>query len=303
MDLNEVLTEVAKMLDRLIGKAVALRVVTGPHLWSVKADPGQVEQLIMNLAVNARDAMPQGGQLLIETRNAEIGVSDLGLRDGMQPGQYVMLVVSDTGVGMDSETQAHMFEPFFTTKEPGRGTGLGLALVYGVVKQSGGWTQVDSKPGKGTTFEIYLPRAEEAKAPAAASEMPGTLGAAPKGTETILLVEDESGIRELAGEFLRRQGYVVLHGRDGDDALRIAEGHEDLIHLLVTDMAMPNVGGKELAHRLRKVRPQIKVLFMSGYPDHPALAYGDASAQTTLLQKPFSMDTLAHKVRTLLDQK
>jgi two-component system cell cycle sensor histidine kinase/response regulator CckA len=302
MDLNEVLTEVAKMLDRLLGKNIALRVVPAPQLWPVKADPGQVEQLIMNLAVNARDAMPQGGHLLIETRNAEIGGSQSQLRDGVRPGQYVTLVVSDTGVGMDSETQAHMFEPFFTTKEPGKGTGLGLAIVYGVVKQIGGWTHVDSKPGQGTTFEIYLPRAEEAKAPAAVAKLLD-LTTVPKGTETVLLVEDEVGIRELAGDFLGGQGYMVLTAMDGNEALRIAEGHEDLIHLLVTDIVMPNVGGSELAKRLRQVRPQIKVLFMSGYPDHPALDGADIGAQTTVLQKPFSLDMLAHKVRGLLDQE
>ncbi len=304
MDLNEVLTEVAKMLDRLIEKNIALRVVPGSQLWPVKADAGQMEQLIMNLAVNARDAMPQGGQLVIETRNVEISGAHPRLRDGVQPGRYVMLIVRDTGVGMDSETQAHMFEPFFTTKEPGKGTGLGLPIVYGVVKQTGGWTHVDSKPGQGTTFEIYLPWAEETetKGPASEAGLQSDLAAAPKGSETILLVEDESGIRELAGEFLRRQGYMVLHAMDGNEALRIAGGHEDLIHLLVTDMAMPNLGGKELASRLRKVRPQIKVLFMSGYPDHPGLADGDAGGKTALLQKPFLLDTLAHKVRSLLDQ-
>jgi signal transduction histidine kinase/CheY-like chemotaxis protein len=302
MDLNEVLTEVAKMLDRLIGKSIALRVVPAPQLWPVKADPGQVEQLIMNLAVNARDAMPQGGQLLIETKNAEIGGAHFRLRDGARPGRYVALVVSDTGVGMDRETQAHMFEPFFTTKEPGKGTGFGLAIVYGVVKQIGGWTYVDSKPGLGTTFEIYLPRAEEAKAPAAVARILD-LTTVPKGTETILLVEDEAGIRELGSDFLQGQGYMVLTAMDGNEALRIAEGHEDLIHLLVTDIVMPNVGGKELAQRLRQVRPQIKVLFMSGYPEHPALATGDVGAPTTVLQKPFSLDALAHKVRSLLDQQ
>jgi PAS domain S-box-containing protein len=305
MDLNEVLTEVAKMLDRLIEKNIALRVVPGAQLWPVKADPGQVGQLIMNLAVNARDAMPQGGKLVIETMNAEVAGVHPRLRDGMQPGRYVMLIVSDTGVGMDSETQAHMFEPFFTTKEPGKGTGLGLPIVYGVVKQTGGWTHVESKPGQGTRFEIYLPWAEETetKGRASTSGLHADLAAAPKGTETVLLVEDESGIRELAGEFLRRQGYSVLHAVDGNEALRIAGGHEELIHLLVTDMAMPNLGGKELAQRLRQVRPQIKVLFMSGYPDHPGLADGDVGGPTTLLQKPFSLDTLAQKVRTLLDQK
>jgi PAS domain S-box-containing protein len=302
MDLNEVLTEVAKMLERLIGKNIVLRVVPAPQLWPVKADPGQVEQLIMNLAVNARDAMPQGGQLLIETKNVEIGGSHPQLHDGVRPGHYVTLVVSDTGVGMDSETQAHMFEPFFTTKEPGKGTGLGLAIVYGVAKQLGGWTHVDSKPGQGTTFEIYLPRVEAEKAPATAAKLLD-LATVPKGSETILLVEDEVGIRELATDFLQGRGYVVLNAMDGNEALKIAEGHEDLIHLLVTDVVMPNVGGKELAQRLRQVRPQIRVLFMSGYPDHPALAGGDLGLQTTVLQKPFSLDALAHKVRSLLDQE
>ena len=302
MDLNEVLTEVAKLLDRLIGKSIALSVVSTPKLWPIKADPGQMEQLIMNLAVNARDAMPQGGQLLIETKNAEIEGTYPNLRDGVRPGRYVTLIVRDTGIGMDRETQAHMFEPFFTTKEPGKGTGLGLAIVYGVVKQAGGWTHVESKPGKGTTFEIYLPPAEEAKDPAILAEVLGDPTTAPKGTETILIVEDEAGIREVAEDSLQRLGYKVLTAMDGNEALRIAEGHEDLIHLLVTDMVMPNVGGKELAQRLRQVRPEIKVLFMSGYPDHPALASADVGGQTTVLQKPFLLGTLAHKVRALLDQ-
>jgi PAS domain S-box-containing protein len=301
MDLNEVLSEVAKMLDRLIEKNIALRVGRAPELWPVKADPSQVEQLIMNLSVNARDAMPQGGQLLIETRNAEIGGAHPRLRDGVRPGRYVILVVGDNGIGMDSETQAHMFEPFFTTKEPGKGTGLGLAIVYSVVKQLGGWTHVESKPGQGTTFEIYLPRAEETAAPAEVSKILD-LTTVPKGTETILLVEDEAGIRELASDFLKGRGYTVFAAMDGNEALRIAEGHEDLIHLLLTDIVMPNIGGKELAQRLRRVRPQIKVLLMSGYPDHPALADADLDVQTTVLQKPFSLDMLAHKVRNLLDQ-
>ncbi len=302
MDLNEALTEVAKMLDRLIERNIQLRVEPAPHLWPVKADPGQVEQLIMNLAVNARDAMPQGGKLLIATQNEDIGDSHPRLCDGVRPGQYVRLLVSDNGLGMDSETRAHMFEPFFTTKDPGRGTGLGLAIVYGVVKQIGGWIHVDTKPGLGTTFEIYLPRAEAAKAPVAAAK-PFNLAAVPKGTETILLVEDEVGIRELVTDFLQGRGYMVLTAMDGNEALRIAEGHEELIHLLVTDIVMPNVGGSELANCLRKVRPQIKVLFMSGYPEHPALPSATVGTQTKVLQKPFSLDILAHKVRSLLDQQ
>jgi PAS domain S-box-containing protein len=302
MDLNEVLGEVAKMLDRLIEKNIALQISPAPQLWPVKADRGQIEQLIMNLAVNARDAMPQGGKLLVETRNAQIGGAHPRLRDGVRPGRYVILIVGDNGIGMDNETQARMFEPFFTTKEPGKGTGLGLAIVYGVVKQLGGWTHVDSKPGQGTTFEIYLPQAEETKAPATVDKILD-LATVPKGTETILLVEDEAGIRELASDFLSGRGYTVLTAVDGNEALRIAEGHEDLIHLLVTDIVMPNVGGKELSQRLRQVRPQIKVLFMSGYPDHPALASAELGTQSTVLQKPFSLDMLAHKVRGLLDQE
>ena len=301
MDLNEALAEVAKMLDRLIEKNIAVRVVPARNLWPVKADPGQIEQLIMNLAVNARDAMSGGGELFIETRNVEIGGDHRNLREGARAGRYVLLTVRDNGIGMDSETRAHMFEPFFTTKEPGKGTGLGLAIVYGVVKQLCGWTHVESQPGKGATFEIYIPRAEEANVPPPVDKILD-LATVPKGTETILLVEDEDGIRELATAFLQGRGYRVLSAMDGNEALRIAEGHEDLIHLLVTDIVMPNVGGKELSQRLRQVRPQIKVLFMSGYPDHPVLAGAGVDPQSTVLQKPFSLDMLAHKVRGLLDQ-
>jgi PAS domain S-box-containing protein len=300
LDLNAVLSEVTKMLDRLIEKNITLRVAFAPELWSVKADPGQVEQLIMNLAVNARDAMPQGGQLNIETRNIEIGGSHARLAEGIREGQYVLLMIRDNGVGMPPETQARMFEPFFTTKEPGKGTGLGLAIVYGVVKQVGGWVHVETKPGQGTTFEIYIPRAQEIKA-SSEPEKPIDLASVPRGNETVLVVEDEDGIRELATDFLRSRGYKVLTAMDGNEALRIAAGHEDLIHMLVTDIVMPNIGGSELAKRLRQVRPQMKVMFMSGYPDHPALSLGSLDSQTTVLQKPFSLDKLGHQVRSLLD--
>jgi PAS domain S-box-containing protein len=303
LDLNEVLTEVAKMLDRLIEKNIALQVTPSPSLWPIKADPGQLEQVILNLAVNARDAMPQGGQLIIETKNVEINSASPRIHSGGLAGKYVILIVSDTGKGMDAETQAHMFEPFFTTKEPGKGTGLGLSIVYGVVKQTGGWTHVESKPGVGTTFEIYLPRAEEASLLAPTPAARRELRTLPKGTETILLVEDEDGIRALATEFLCGQGYSVLHAMDGNEALRIADGHEDLIHLLVTDIVMPNLGGKELAHRLRQLRPEIKVLFMSGYPDHPALNPEAGEQPEAILQKPFLLDALACKVRSVLDQE
>jgi PAS domain S-box-containing protein len=302
LDLNEVLSEVTKMLDRLIGKNIALRVAPSPSLWPVKADPGQLEQVILNLAVNARDAMPRGGQLTIETRNAEISGAHPRVHNGVLAGKYAMLIVSDTGIGMDAETQAHMFEPFFTTKEPGKGTGLGLSIVYGVVKQTGGWTHVESKPGQGTIFEIYLPRAEEATVPATTTATRKEARTVPKGTETVLLVEDEEGIRDLTSEFLCAQGYTVLHAMDGNEALRIADGHEDLIHLLVTDIVMPNLGGKELAHRLRKLRPQMKVLFMSGYPEHPALSSESGDEPEAILPKPFLLDALACKVRSVLDQ-
>ena len=303
MDLNEALTETGKLLDRLIGKNIALRLAPATGLWTIKADPAQIEQLIMNLAVNARDAMPQGGDLLIETRNVDIEKSQSQTPAERRSGQYAVLVVKDNGVGMDRDTQAHMFEPFFTTKEPGKGTGLGLAIVYGVVKQLGGWIQVESKPGQGAKFEIYLPRAEQPKAEPEDEDSRGDLTKVENGTETILLVEDEIGIRELAYDFLQAHGYKVLTAADGNDALRIAEGHEDLIHLLVTDVVMPNVGGKELAKRLRQVRPEIKVIFMSGHPDHPALADEDLAAHSTILQKPFYLDKLAHKIRGLLDQR
>ncbi len=304
LDLNLVVTEVAKMLGRLITNHIELRVMLALEIGCVKADPGQIEQIILNLAVNARDAMPQGGELVLETKNVQVGEAHARNRDGVPPGKYVMLAVTDTGVGMGSETQAHMFEPFFTTKEPGKGTGLGLATVYGVVKQMDGSICVRSEPGKGTTFEIYLPyveRAAEKEAPG-----PGTrtaLAAAPDGTETVLLVEDQEGIRDLVQEFLQRKGYTVLHAVDGDDALRIAGAHNEQIHLLVTDVVMPNIGGQELARRLTPLRPQMKVLFMSGYPEHASRGEEAVDRNVPVLLKPFLLDTLARKVRSVLDDR
>jgi len=304
LDLNLVVTEVAKMLGRLITNHIELRVMLALEIGCVKADPGQIEQIILNLAVNARDAMPQGGELVLETKNVQVGEAHARNRDGVPPGKYVMLAVTDTGVGMGSETQAHMFEPFFTTKEPGKGTGLGLATVYGVVKQMDGSICVRSEPGKGTTFEIYLPyveRAAEKEAPG-----PGTrtaLAAAPDGTETVLLVEDQEGIRDLVQEFLQRKGYTVLHAVDGDDALRIAGEHNEQIHLLVTDVVMPNIGGQELARRLTPLRPQMKVLFMSGYPEHASWGEEAVDRNVPVLLKPFLLDALARKVRSVLDDR
>jgi PAS domain S-box-containing protein len=300
LDLNVVLTEVAKMLDRLIGKNIELKVAQGQFLWRVKADPGQMEQVILNLAVNARDAMPHGGKLLIETGNIELDESYARSHEGVAPGQYVRLTVADTGMGMDVETQARMFEPFFTTKEPGKGTGLGLATVYGVVKQTGGWIWVSSEPGEGTRFEIYLPQIEEVEKSMTTSTKKATTISAPQGTETVLLVEDQDGIRELVGEFLRRKGYTVLRAVDGDEALRLAAEHHDEIDLLLTDILMPNIGGRELAKRLTQLRPQMRVLFMSGYPEHTSLGGEAMGPPAAVLQKPFSMDNLACKIRNVL---
>jgi PAS domain S-box-containing protein len=318
LDLNVVLTEVARMLHRLIGDNIELRIVPAPSLGRVKADPGQMEQVILNLAVNSRDAMPQGGRLTIETSNVELDEDDSRNYEGATPGKYVMLAVSDTGDGMDLETQAHMFEPFFTTKAPGKGTGLGLATVYGVVKQSDGWIWVDSKPERGTTFKIYLPRVEESQVEESGvsesaaeeshteelveSKTASSLATAPRGTETVLVVEDQDGIRDIVGESLRRNGYKVLIAVDGNEALQMAGTYPDPIHLLVTDLVMPNIGGRELAHLLTPLRPRMKVLFMSGYSEHAASNSEEIDQSGMVLQKPFSLDALARNVRRVLDE-
>jgi PAS domain S-box-containing protein len=300
LDLNAVIGEVAKMLDRLIANHIELTTLPAPSLGRVKADPGQIEQVILNLAVNARDAMPQGGRLILETKNVDVNEDYAQRRDGVPIGKYVMLAVSDTGTGMDPETQSRMFEPFFTTKAPGKGTGLGLATVYGVVKQMDGAIWVRSNPGEGTTFEIYLPQVEDSEEPAA-SETTRILAAAPTGTETILLVEDQDGIRDLVREFLHRKGYTILQAMDGKDALRIAGEYEQPIHLLLTDVVMPNLGGRELAPRLREMHPEMKVLFMSGYAEHSPADSEALDGGTPVLQKPFLLDTLARNLRSVLD--
>jgi PAS domain S-box-containing protein len=314
LDLNVVLAEVAKMLHRLIGKDIELRVVPAPSLGRVNADPGQMEQMILNVAVNSRDAMPQGGRLTITTSDVELDENDSRNHEGAPPGKYVMLAVSDTGSGMDTETRARMFEPFFTTKAPGKGTGLGLATVYGVVKHSDGWIWVDSEAGCGTTFKIYLPRVEKSEHSRLApfgteqfqppSKTAPPLATAPKGTETVLVVEDQDGIRDIVRESLRRNGYKVLIAADGNEALQMASAYPDPIHLLVTDLVMPNIGGRELAQRLTPLRPRMKVLFMSGYSEHSALdgENEDMDPSATVLQKPFSLDALARNVRRVLDE-
>ena len=297
LDLNEAVSNTTKLLRRLIGEDIALVFCPNPTLGRVKADPGQVEQIIMNLAVNARDAMPGGGQLTIETMNVELDNAYAQKHQSVKPGSYVMLAVSDTGCGMDKETQARIFEPFFTTKEQGKGTGLGLATVYGIVKQSDGYIWVYSEPGQGTTFKIYLPCVEgsvDRLTPASAPD------AILRGTETILLVEDEEMVRALAQAILERYGYTVLVARNVQDALRFAQEGPTAIHLLLTDTIMPGMNGPELAERVLSIRRDAKVLYMSGYTDK-ALTYTAAREPgTAFLQKPFTPQTLAHKVREVL---
>jgi two-component system, cell cycle sensor histidine kinase and response regulator CckA len=257
--------------------------------------------LILNLAVNACDAMPHGGRLLLETANLQVDESYARKHAGAPTGKHVMLAVKDTGIGMDNDVQAHIFEPFFTTKEPGKGTGLGLSMVYGTVKQMGGAVLVRSGPGSGATFEIFLPPAEERKE--TNSDLGEVRSVASAGTETVLLVEDQDGIREVVLEYLKGKGYTVLHATDGEDALRVASEHKHQIHLLVTDVIMPKIGGQELVRRLMPLRPRMKALFMSGHPEHSSSG-GKSLAldeNITVLQKPFQLGTLGRKIRSVLD--
>ncbi len=299
LDLNTVVADTGKMLRRVIGEHIELILRYDSGLGRVKADPGQIEQVLLNLVVNARDAMPGGGKVVIETCNLALDEAAARRISSLKPGSYVVLSVSDTGVGMDPETQSHIFEPFFTTKEQGKGTGLGLATVYGIVQQSGGHITAYSQPGQGATFRLYFPRVEE---PADRGSGIRPRAKIPKGTETILLVEDETEVRELAREALRRGGYAVLEARDGEGALRLAEGYTGPIHLLLSDVVMPNLGGPELAARLLEMRPQLKVLYMSGYSEFISASHGEIGPLTYFLQKPFSLESLGRKVREILDE-
>ena len=298
LDLSAVVANMAEMLRRLIGEDIALVTALDPALGHVKADPGQIEQIVMNLAANARDAMSKGGRLTLETANAELDAAYARRHVDVHPGPHVMLAVSDTGVGMTPETQAHIFEPFFTTKGPGHGTGLGLATVYGIVKQSDGHIWVYSEPGRGTTFKIYLPRVEEAVDPSVARPR---LPEPARGHETILLVEDEPAVRDLARDVLRAHGYTVLEARHGREALLISERHSGPIHLMLTDVVMPEMSGRELANRLASLRPTMPVIYMSGYTDAAVVHHGVLDPGTTFLQKPFTPDALARKMRQVLD--
>jgi two-component system cell cycle sensor histidine kinase/response regulator CckA len=300
LNLNSVVTDTEEMLRRLIGEDIVLTTALEPALGQVKADHGQIEQVIMNLVVNARDAMPQGGKLVIETANVELDEAFAQLHPPTLPGPHVLLAVTDTGEGMDKERQAHIFEPFFTTKGKDKGTGLGLAVVYGVVKQSNGHIWVYSEPGKGATFKIYLPRVEEAvENTSQCLDSPESL----QGSETILLVEDEESLRSLTRSLLEQSGYTVLEASEGAQALEIAHQHQGTIHLLLTDVVMPGANGKVLAEKMALLHPDTMVLFMSGYTDYAVSTHGVVEAGTFLLQKPFTRDALTRKVREVLDMK
>jgi CheY-like chemotaxis protein len=295
---NGVIGGMAEMLRRLIGENIVLVTLPAPSLGQVMADPGQIEQILMNLAVNARDAMPTGGRLTVETSNVVGDEAYVRHHAGARPGAYVVLAVTDTGTGMSAETQARLFEPFFTTKGPGKGTGLGLATVYGIVKQSGGNIWVSSEPGRRTSFKVYLPRVDAVPDAAEGSEEAGAL---PRGHETILLVEDEPDLRDLALEILAMHGYVVLVAAEADEALRLADGHAGRLDLLVTDVMMPGMSGRELAVELAARRPGLRVLYMSGYTADAMAGHGVLEPEIMFLQKPYSPAALAHKVREVLD--
>lgn len=303
INLNSLVPDIEKMLRRLIGEDILFATVLHPRLGNVRADPGQLEQVIVNLVVNARDAMPKGGRITIETRNVELDESYAADHPGVTPGRYVMLAVTDTGVGMDDETKARIFEPFFTTKVRGKGTGLGLATVYGIVQQTGGHIWPYSEPGKGTTMRVYLPRVDE---PADPLERPGE---APlellRGSETILLVEDEVPVRSVTRQLLERNGYTVLEAADGPAALALIDGGSGGRHidLLLTDVIMPGMSGRELAVELRARRPDLRVLYMSGYTDDAVVRHGMLEPGLAYLEKPFRPATLLRKVREVLQQE
>jgi PAS domain S-box-containing protein len=301
VNLTDIATENLKMLTRMIGEDIDLVMTPGQSLWSVRADAGQIEQVIMNLAVNARDAMPAGGKLTIETANVTLDEEFARIHAPVRPGDYVMFSISDTGAGMDADTQSHIFEPFFTTKGP-KGTGLGLSTVYGIVKQSGGYIWVYSEVGRGTTFKIYLPRVPSVEEPVLqATAAPLQFQKVEPGTETILLVEDEANLRYLARQYLEKQGYKVIEAADGAVAMQIAVAHEGIIHLLLTDVIMPGMNGRELAQRISEIRPNVKVLYMSGYTENVIGHDGTLEAGVRLLQKPFNLRDLKSKVREVID--
>jgi len=298
LDINEVIGSLIQMLRRLLGEEIDVRTSLFDDVGTVRADFSQVEQMLVNLAVNARDAMPDGGRLAIETQNVDVDESYARLHPSVAPGRYVVLTVSDTGVGMDAETRAHIFEPFFSKKPPGEGTGLGLATTYGIVKQSGGHILVHSDPGSGATFRIYLPRVDE---PAGQLPARAERGPAPSGRETVLLIEDEDAVRKLAARILRRQGYAILEANRAEDAMQWLADERRTIDLLLTDVVLPGISGKEIAARAKSLRPDLPVLFMSGYAMSRLTERGLARPDMDLLEKPFTASSLAWRVRDVLD--
>jgi two-component system, cell cycle sensor histidine kinase and response regulator CckA len=299
VDLNEVVVRMSKMLQRVIGEDIELRTRPGPDLRHVKVDPAQIEQVLMNLVVNARDSMPGGGSLTIETANVVLDQEYARTRVGVQSGPHVMLAVSDTGAGMDSETQSRIFEPFFTTKEQSKGTGLGLSTVFGIVQQSGGHVWLYSEPGKGSTFKVYLPTTDD-DLPAAvtpASQQPSTF----RGSETLLLVEDEHPLRVLARVILERSGYQVIEAPNAEEALLLSERFAGPIDLLITDVIMPRMNGRQLAEKVTDARPGTSVLYMSGYTDDAIVHHGVLDKGIHFLQKPITPTTFLQKVREVLD--
>ena len=299
VQLGDVLRGMEEMLRRLIGEDIRLAWTLGREVPQVKADPGQVEQVIMNLVVNARDAMPGGGTISIEVSSAELDESYAAAHAEVRPGAYALVAVSDTGTGIPADIQSHIFEPFFTTKEVGKGTGLGLATVYGIVKQSGGHVSFYTEDGMGTTSKVYLPAATEVPRTERGAESGAVARAG--GAETILLVEDEDGVRGLVRQVLKRKGYSVLEARDGGEALLTCEHFHEPIHLLLTDVVLAHMSGRELAERLGPQRPEMRVLYMSGYTDDAIVQHGVLAQETAFLQKPFTTDALARKVRDVLD--
>ena len=301
LDLNELLTNIEKMLGRLIGEDVETLMILESALWQVEVDPGQIEQVIMNLAINARDAMPKGGKLTLETTNANPDKNyfcEHGIKD--QPGSYVVISVSDTGIGMDKETREHIFEPFFTTKETGKGTGLGLSTVYGIVKQNNGFIWVYSEPGQGSTFKVYLPKV---KGDAEVKKKEGTSVGELDGSETLLIIEDDDSLRKFTRTVLKRWGYKVLEAENGEDALRISKEHDGQIDLMITDVVMPKMGGREAAKRLQPLYPRMKVIYMSGYTDNAIVRHGVLEPGLNFLEKPFTPKGLALKVREAIESE
>ncbi|HUS11553.1 MAG TPA: response regulator [Pyrinomonadaceae bacterium] len=296
-NLNSLVADMGNMLRRLIGEDIELTAVLTDEATEIDADPGQLEQVLMNLVVNARDAMPNGGKITIETSMVEIDRPYAETHVAVQPGPYVMLAVSDNGSGIDAETREHIFDPFYTTKEQGKGTGLGLSTVYGIVKQSGGNIWVYSEPERGTVFKIYLPRAKSLEM----TESSAPVRIPPRGRETILLVEDEQMVRELAKEILEDNGYAVMAARNGEEGLRICEEFEGRIDMMITDVVMPHMSGRELAERVVHLRPETKVLYMSGYTDDAIMRHGILDDHMLFLQKPFTADSFVLKIRDALE--